>query len=167
MGETVVYIGLGSNIGDGLQNLQLAWRLLGNERQISLLALSSPYRSSPVDMDSSFWFTNAVGKISTSLPVEELLATLLEIERGMGRERQLGKDRIIDLDILLYGDACLSTPTVTVPHPEMHRRLFVLAPLCELAPALLHPKFGKTMAELKKSLRESHTEQSIEQSTWS
>ena len=167
MGEIVAHIGLGSNIGDGRRNLQFAWHLLGDYPQVSLRELSSPYRSSPVGMKSSFWFTNAVGKIATTLAAEELLESMLEIERRMGRRRMMGKDRIIDLDILLYGSDCFSTGKVTVPHPEMHRRLFVLAPLCELSPQLRHPKFGKTMAALKKSLLESQTEQSIEKISWS
>ena len=166
MGEKVVYLGLGSNIGDGRRNLQFAWRLVGDCPQIGLRRLSSPYRSSPVGMQSTNLFTNAVGKIVTVLPAEELLKVLLEIEARMGRRREMGKDRLIDLDILLFGDGFFSTPTVTVPHPEMHQRLFVLEPLCELSPTLVHPKLEKTMAELKKSLLESGTEQSIEKISW-
>lgn len=163
--EEVAYIGLGSNLGDGRHNLQTAWHRLGILPGITLLALSSPYRTSPMGMQSSFWFTNAVGKISTCLTPEELLQCLLRVEQEMGRKRELGRDREIDLDLLLYGARVITIAGLTVPHPEMHTRLFVLEPLCELAADLLHPALDRTMQELRREVGRDPN-QSIEKFSW-
>jgi len=162
----VAYIGLGSNLGDGRQNLLKAWSLLGDHPRISLNALSPPYRSSPVGMVSEHWFINAVGRLATTLGAEELLRVMLDIEQGMGRKRVLGRDRIIDLDILLFGSKRLETAGLTIPHPEMHRRLFVLEPLSELAPWLTHPVLGRTIAALKQELLLQKPDQSVEKVSW-
>jgi 2-amino-4-hydroxy-6-hydroxymethyldihydropteridine diphosphokinase len=164
MGE-VAYIGLGSNLGDGLQNLQTAWQRLGLLPGITLEALSSPYRTSPVGMQSTFWFTNAVGRIETDLEPPELLQRLLRIEQEMGRQRGLGQDRQIDLDILLFGSRIIAVPGLSVPHPQMHKRLFVLEPLCELAADLRHPVLGRSMGELRDEMRRDPG-QSIQKSHW-
>jgi len=114
-----VFIGLGANLGDGPANLLAAWRRLGTTPGIETLRLSSPWRTSPVDMDSPSWFTNAVGEIATSLAPEELLDALLGIERAMGRDRNQGRDRCIDLDILVYGDRRMAGKRLTIPHPKL------------------------------------------------
>jgi 2-amino-4-hydroxy-6-hydroxymethyldihydropteridine diphosphokinase len=90
-------------------------------------------------MESAQWFTNAVGAIDTSLAPEELLELLLSIEQKMGRDRRKGDDRIVDLDILYFNDKVQNSGNLIIPHPEMHKRLFVLAPLEELAPDKIHP----------------------------
>jgi len=148
----LAFIGLGSNLGDGRANLQEAWRLLGKARGITTLALSSPYETAPVGMNSAQWFTNAVGAVDTSLPPTELLATLLDVERSLGRDRSKGEDRTVDLDLLFYDDLVLQTAELTIPHPEIPHRLFVLAPLEELAPDHLHPQQEHTVRQLRRQL---------------
>lgn len=147
------FIGLGSNLGDGQANLLAAWQRLGKIAGISLLRLSSPYRTEPVGLDTEHWFTNAVGEIATTLSPTELLAAMLAIETELGRDRTLTQDRPVDLDLLYYGDLMRNSQTLTVPHPRIAERLFVLAPLAELAPEHLHPLLGRTSRELCENLR--------------
>ena len=145
------YIGLGSNLGNCRENLLQAWTMLGRVRGIRLLSLSNPYRSEPVGMESHNWFINAVGSLETSLPPEELLAQMLAVEANLGRKRGLpGKpeDRTVDLDLLYWGDMVCDDPKIVLPHPEMANRLFVLLPLAEIRPQLLHPVLKKTSVEL-------------------
>ncbi|MBU4176902.1 MAG: 2-amino-4-hydroxy-6-hydroxymethyldihydropteridine diphosphokinase [Desulfurivibrionaceae bacterium] len=146
------FIGLGSNLGDGQGNLLLAWQRLGETTGISLIRLSSPYRTEPVGMDTDHWFTNAVGEIATALSPAELLTAMLAIETELGRDRTLTQDRVVDLDLLYYGDLMIQSPTLTVPHPRIAHRLFVLAPLAELAPAQVHPILGRSSLELCRAL---------------
>jgi 2-amino-4-hydroxy-6-hydroxymethyldihydropteridine diphosphokinase len=146
------FIGLGSNLGDTQANLIDAWQRLGKITGINLLRLSSPYRTEPVNMDTDHWFTNAVGEILTTLSPTELLAAMLAIEAEMGRDRTLTQDRPVDLDLLYYGDLMIQSQTLTVPHPRIAERLFVLAPLAELAPEHVHPRLGRTSLELCRAL---------------
>ncbi|TBV81052.1 MAG: 2-amino-4-hydroxy-6-hydroxymethyldihydropteridine diphosphokinase [Desulfobulbaceae bacterium] len=148
--KVCAYIGLGANLGDGRGNLLAAWRRLALATGIATTRLSRPYYSEPLGMRGSPpWFTNAVGEIQTNLAPEQLLTILQQIEQELGRDRYCqGRDRPIDLDLLLYGEAIISRPRLEVPHPAMARRLFVLTPLKELAPALVHPVKGLTIAEL-------------------
>ncbi|MFA7348283.1 MAG: 2-amino-4-hydroxy-6-hydroxymethyldihydropteridine diphosphokinase [Desulfurivibrionaceae bacterium] len=146
------FIGLGSNLGDTQGNLLLAWQRLGQVAGIRLLRLSSPYRTEPVGMDTDHWFTNAVGEITTTLSPTELLAAMLAIEAEMGRDRTLTQDRPVDLDLLYYGDLMIQSLALTVPHPRIASRLFVLAPLAELAPEHVHPRLGRTSLELCRAL---------------
>jgi len=148
------FIGLCSNLGDGQANLIAAWQRLGQMAEISLQGLSSPYRTEPVGMDTEHWFTNAVGEIFTSLSPTELLAALLAIETDLGRNRALTQDRPVDLDLLYYGDLMIQSKTLTVPHPQIAHRLFVLAPLAELAPKHVHPVLGRTSLDLCGELRD-------------
>ncbi len=146
------YIGLGSNLGNSLQILRKAWRKLGQEPAIRPAALSNPYRTEPVAMASRHWFINAVACLQTSMPPRDLLHALLATEKKFGRTRE-GKapgyqDRILDLDLLLYDDLVCQTATMTLPHPELHNRLFVLSPLCEIAPDCVHPLFKRTAMEM-------------------
>lgn len=161
----LTFIALGSNLGDGQANLLKAWQGLKGEGIIPL-ALSSPYKTAPVGMTSSSWFTNAVGMMETIKTPASLLSALLELETRMGRERSRGMDRIIDLDILYYNDLICHDPDLDLPHPEIEGRLFVLAPLTELAPDHPHPVTGLSSRQMLRRLeRQSHTQQ-IKKTTW-
>ena len=157
------FIGLGSNLGDGRTNLIEAWQRLGKVAGIILNRLSSPYRTQPVNMDTDHWFTNAVGEILTTLSPTELLAVMLAIEAEMGRDRTLTQDRPVDLDLLYYGDLMIDSLALTVPHPRIAERLFVLAPLAELAPEQVHPLLGRTSLELCRALG---PQTGVEQQEW-
>ncbi|NOX24773.1 MAG: 2-amino-4-hydroxy-6-hydroxymethyldihydropteridine diphosphokinase [Deltaproteobacteria bacterium] len=162
---SLVFIGLGSNLGDGRANLQEAWQRLGTAARLNRIGLSSPYLSTPVGMTSTQWFTNAVGVLQTSIAPDDLLAVLLNVERDMGRDRSLGKDRMIDLDILYYDDLVCHTASLILPHPEIANRLFVLAPLVELAPDHLHPVAGQSSRQMRRLLAAA-VGQEIKKITW-
>ncbi len=166
------YIGLGSNIGDGLHILALAWREIADTDQIKVVCISSPYLTAPVGMVSDKWFSNAVGAIETSLTAESLLARLQEIEKNFGRVRRAGQkgyqDRTLDLDILLFGDTISTNPLLVLPHPEMAGRRFVLEPLAEIAAELVHPVYGLTVSEMsvKLSGQNGEARQEIVKKAW-
>ncbi len=169
------WIGLGSNLGESKNRLQQAWRELGAIPKISLLALSSPWRTAPVGMESDNWFTNAAGKISTPLTAEELLATLLELETQFGRHRTAKttgyQDRTLDLDLLYFGEdgkEQRNSPTLCLPHPEISKRLFVLQPLHEIEPQLCDPVLNKSVDEMLNTLQKSSAgkKQQIEIDHW-
>jgi len=145
------YIGLGANLGNCRENILEAWSKLGKVNGVKLLTLSSPYRSAPVGMESENWFINAVGSLETSLEPFELLREMFVVEKNLGRKRILEgipEDRSLDLDLLYWGDRISDDPRVTLPHPEIARRLFVLKPLAEIAPQLCHPVTQKTTVEM-------------------
>ena len=146
----LAYVGMGSNLGDRAGNLLLGVRGM-LAASLRVLRLSSVYETEPVGVgDEQPAYLNAVAELGPPLPPpEELLARLLKVEYSLGRTRaHANAARTLDLDLLLYGDARRDTPLVTLPHPRMHRRRFVLEPLCELAPAARHPALDKTCAEL-------------------
>ncbi|MDR9502128.1 MAG: 2-amino-4-hydroxy-6-hydroxymethyldihydropteridine diphosphokinase [Desulfurivibrionaceae bacterium] len=160
----LVFIGLGSNLGEGPRNLQQAWKRLGQTKGVTPLSLSSPYKSEPVGITTSHWFTNAVGVLETSLAPRELLAVMLATEREMGRDRSAGHDRTIDLDILYYDDQIIRDDDLEVPHPGISSRLFVLAPLVEIAPDHLHPGLGLTSKQMQTALQ---SPEHVEKTRWS
>jgi 2-amino-4-hydroxy-6-hydroxymethyldihydropteridine diphosphokinase len=144
------YIALGANLGDRAGNIRTAVEKLGATQGLEIGARSSllenPAVGGPVDSPA---FLNGVVSIHTTLAPEALLARLLEIESQMGRRRrERWEPRVIDLDLLIYGEQIVDTPGLTLPHPRLHQRRFVLAPLAEIAPSLVHPQFGKTIARL-------------------
>jgi 2-amino-4-hydroxy-6-hydroxymethyldihydropteridine diphosphokinase len=142
------YLSLGSNIGDREQNLRRAAGLLACG-ELRILRRSSVYETEPRDLRNQPWFLNAVLEAETTLFPLQLLHRALKVEKEMGRRRTVSKGpRSIDIDILLYANFVISTAGLTVPHPRMEERRFVLDPLAELAPDLRHPISRKTMREL-------------------
>ena len=136
----VVTIGLGANLGDAPATLQATIAAIAGLAQTQLLRASSLYRSAPVD-SSGPDYVNAVVQVRTTLSAPALLAELQTIELAAGRERPYrNAPRTLDLDVLLYGDARISSPTLTVPHPRMQQRAFVLLPLAEIAPSSVEPE---------------------------
>jgi 2-amino-4-hydroxy-6-hydroxymethyldihydropteridine diphosphokinase len=148
--DVTAYVGLGSNLGDRAGNLLLGVRgMLGAGLRVA--RLSSVYETEPVDVTGQPHFLNMVAELSGPLPPpEQLLARLLRIEYAAGRTRRrvARGPRTLDLDLLLYGDHTQQTELLTLPHPRLHLRRFVLAPLAELSPEATHPALHKTFAEL-------------------
>jgi 2-amino-4-hydroxy-6-hydroxymethyldihydropteridine diphosphokinase len=146
-----VYLSLGSNLGDRSANLGKAIERLSSLGEIT--AISSFYETEPVDFTPQPWFLNCAVRLETELMPRQLLAGLQSIEREMGRRRTHAKGpRLIDLDILLFGNAVVDLPALIIPHPGLHERRFVLEPLVEIAPELRHPVFKKTMRQLRDAL---------------
>jgi 2-amino-4-hydroxy-6-hydroxymethyldihydropteridine diphosphokinase len=149
----VVYLSLGSNVGDHEANLREAIAQL--KAAGSIRALSSFYETQPVGLANQPWFLNCVLALETEKTARQLLKSALAIEAEMGRLRFRDKGpRKIDIDLLLYGDQVISEPGLTVPHAAMHQRRFVLEPLAEIAPNARHPVLNQTAGELLKVLKE-------------
>jgi 2-amino-4-hydroxy-6-hydroxymethyldihydropteridine diphosphokinase len=150
---TIAYIGIGSNLGKPVQNCREAIENLSRVKGIKLITTSSFYKTEPVGIEDQDFFINAVMEIKTDLPVHHLMQTLQNIESDMGRVRATkGGPRIIDLDLLFYGQHVISEKNLIVPHPEAHKRRFVLEPLCEIASYFIHPVFGVSIRGLKDRL---------------
>jgi len=149
-----IYIGLGSNLGDRLANIRKAVDLM-KKGGIEILEESSVYETEPVGFKAQNWFLNSVVKARTKLSPARLWRMLEKIEKSMGRKREIKwGPRIIDLDILFYGDRVLNGKELRIPHSELHKRRFVLVPLQEIARDLNHPVFKKTISELLKDLKD-------------
>ncbi len=139
----IAYIGIGANLGDALANVGDALARLAALPSTRLVSSSSRYRTAPID-SSGDDYINAVACLDTALGAHELLSALQAIELAHGRERPYrNAPRTLDLDVLLYGDQEIDTPTLRVPHPRMLERAFVLAPLLEIAPDAEVPGFGR------------------------
>lgn len=148
------YIGLGTNIGNKRRNLITAAALLA-ERAGDVLSISSFYDTEPWGFESDNTFLNAALLLETELEPLQLLSLTQEIEKEMGRTQKSDgayHDRIIDLDILLYDLCVINEAALVVPHPLMHKRQFVMEPLAEIAPMLVHPVLNKTMLELAEEI---------------
>lgn len=143
------YVALGSNLGDPLATVQAAFAALRTLPDSVLVAASSLYRSAPVGLRNQPDFINAVAALDTRLDAEALLEALFAIEARFGRKREFHHaPRTLDLDLLLFGSETRTTPRLTLPHPRMHERAFVLLPLVEIAPAAAIPGHGSAAALL-------------------
>lgn len=152
----LAYIGFGSNIGDRLAHIQNAIHALSKTEGITLQKISSVYKTDPVGYEAQAEFLNGVVAIQTSLSPFSLLHTLKDIETEVGRQHRIHwGPREIDLDILIYGDLCLQTEKLVIPHSEMHLRRFVLVPLAEIAPDVVHPVFQETVQTLLERLEDN------------
>lgn len=161
----VVYIGLGSNLGDRLANLQQAAQLLHNE--VTLIQVSSVYETEPVGNAEQPWFLNAVLEGYTELGPQELLEFALAIETALGRVRSFpNAPRTIDIDILLYGEEVVASSALTIPHPRLTERGFALCPLTEIAPHLEHPIIGETMESILASASELEETRHFADQSW-
>ena len=147
----IVYLSLGSNLGDRVGYLQQATSLLSASEKVNVVATSSFYESEPWQMNSENWFVNAVIQISTSLTPQELLNECQRIENQLGRKRNNSrtyKDRTLDIDILFYDNLILNTENLTIPHKNFCKRAFVLVPMLEIAQDFIHPVYQKTVMQL-------------------
>jgi 2-amino-4-hydroxy-6-hydroxymethyldihydropteridine diphosphokinase len=155
------FIGIGTNLGDRLANYHEALERIGKLRQTRIVRQSSIYETDPVG-EVIGPFLNGAVEVETEFPAEPLMHQLLSIERAMGRKRvrmpkgaarAKYKPRIIDLDLLFFNSEMIDTPKLTVPHPRLQERRFVLVPMSELAPALIHPRLNASISELLAGLK--------------
>ena len=147
----LAYLSLGSNIGDREKNLRDAIARLKAGGRVT--SVSSFYETEPVDFTDQAWFLNCALALETTESAQQLMKRILQTEGEMGRQRLQKKGpRIIDIDILLFSDQIIDSPELTVPHPAMHRRRFVLEPLAEIAPEARHPVLRKTVREMLDAL---------------
>jgi 2-amino-4-hydroxy-6-hydroxymethyldihydropteridine diphosphokinase len=148
MPAQTIYLSLGSNVGDRAKNLHGAIAALP-AAGVHVRRVSSIYETEPVDYLEQAWFLNCVVEVETALPPVQLLHALRDIESRMGSKKLIPKGpRLIDIDILLYGDQTIDNPELQVPHPRMRLRRFVLVPLSEIAPELRHPSWPGTAQQL-------------------
>lgn len=150
----IVHLSLGSNLGQRQKQLRAAIEHLKQLGRV--VSLSATYETQPVEVTDQPWFLNCALTLETDRSPEQLLKSILTIEREMGRERTRKKGpRIIDIDILLFGEQIIQSPQLTTPHPAMHRRRFVLEPLAEIAPEAQHPLLKKSVRELLAELQDA------------
>jgi 2-amino-4-hydroxy-6-hydroxymethyldihydropteridine diphosphokinase len=148
MSDVTVYLSLGSNVGEREKNLRAAIAALG-DAGVKVKKVSAFYETEPVDYLQQPWFVNCAVQGVTEVPALELLRDLRQIEARMGSKKLVAKGpRLIDIDILLYGRETMNVPELQVPHPRMHLRRFVMVPLAEIAPEVVHPGLKKTVQEL-------------------
>jgi 2-amino-4-hydroxy-6-hydroxymethyldihydropteridine diphosphokinase len=152
----ICYIGIGSNLGNALKNCRHAVESLSLTTGVEITRFSPFYKTEPVGIENQNLFINAVVEIKTALSARNLFQALQNIEKGMGRKRELkGGPRVIDLDLLFYGQAVIQDADLIVPHPEIQKRRFVLEPLCEIASYFIHPAFGVSIRGLKDRLSDN------------
>jgi len=155
--SVIAFLGIGSNMGDPAGHCRKAIDLISKVLQIRVLRTSSLYRTEPVGFKEQDWFVNAAIEVRTALYPQDLLKALQGVEQTMGRVRKETDrwgPRVMDIDILLYGQDIVEEEGLFIPHPELHRRRFVLVPLVEIAPYVIHPQFGVTVKGLLGRLKD-------------
>jgi 2-amino-4-hydroxy-6-hydroxymethyldihydropteridine diphosphokinase len=161
----IAYIGIGSNLGDKAEQCEKAISEILKVDRHKLLAKSSFFRTQPRGYTSQDWFVNGVIKIETNLEPIDLLRTLKTIESDLGRLKTFRwGPRLIDLDILFFDEREIQTEELQVPHPLIHERQFVLIPLAEIDPGLIHPVLGKTVQELLENLKQDQGVEKLQSS---
>jgi 2-amino-4-hydroxy-6-hydroxymethyldihydropteridine diphosphokinase len=154
-GGEIVYVAVGANLGDREAAFASVIRSIEAESELLLLAASPVFETDPIGPAGQGAYLNAALRLRSWLSPTGLLATLQGIERALGRERGAGAERwgprTIDLDILFYGERCIEMPQLVVPHPRAHERAFVMRPMAELDPHLIHPRLGVTIAEIART----------------
>jgi 2-amino-4-hydroxy-6-hydroxymethyldihydropteridine diphosphokinase len=152
----IAYIGVGSNIGNKAENCRKGIEAIDGVEGCTVEAQSPLYETEPVYLEDQDWFVNGVAKIGTDLASEMLFEKLKKIEQRLGRQREGVRfgPRALDLDILFYDDIVLRSGSIEIPHPKLHERRFVLRPLCDVAPELIHPVLGKSIRSLLSGLQD-------------
>lgn len=160
MDTHIAYLSVGSNLGDKLRNCRRALEALAADGAVRVQARSRVYRTEPVDYTEQEWFINQVVRVETELGPAALLDRLQEVQRRLGRTEPVVRfgPRVVDLDILLYDRLVLEGPRLSLPHPRMHRRRFVLKPLCDIGPDVVHPVLGRDVRTLLAELGEESQE---------
>jgi 2-amino-4-hydroxy-6-hydroxymethyldihydropteridine diphosphokinase len=150
----IAFVSVGSNLGDKLGNCLKGIAALADSGHNEVVGVSRFFRTSPVDYTQQDWFVNAAVKIKTALDPTALLDELVSIQRRAGRKAGAIRfgPRVLDLDILLYDALVMHAPQLEIPHPRMHKRAFVLRPICDIEPAVIHPVLGKSAADLLENL---------------
>ena len=149
----IAYVGLGANVGDPRRQLAEALKRLHAAEEVEVTRVSTFYRNPPLGPADQPWYVNAAARVRTRLGPEELLGLLQQVETAMGRVRgERWGPRRLDLDLLLFNGEVIFAPNLVVPHPEMHRRAFVLVPLAEIAPQAWHPVMDKSAGDLLSEL---------------
>lgn len=168
MSTVIAYLGLGSNLGDRRDNLVAALDALHRWPGIEIDRVSSVYETAPVECSQEQRdYLNAVVRIETSLTSEVLLTCTQQIERDLGRRASVrNAPRTIDLDMLLYAELCSNDDALTLPHPRMQSRVFVLQPLAEIAPELIHPVLGQSIADMLASFEDVVGVRRIDRPDW-
>jgi dihydroneopterin aldolase/2-amino-4-hydroxy-6-hydroxymethyldihydropteridine diphosphokinase len=156
------FLGLGSNLGDRLEYLRSAIGALRERQYIRVTGMSKIYETEPVGITDQPPFLNAVVEVKTLLTPRALVTALLEIEKGLERVRsERWGPRTVDLDLLLFDDMITSFPEAAVPHPRMHERMFVIKPLNDIAPYMMHPVLGRRMFQILTELSEREEQPSV------
>lgn len=153
-----VFISVGSNLGDKIENCRNGIKGLLADGRSTLIKTSALYQTSPVDFLDQDWFVNGVVKIETKRDPFELLDLIRGIETSAGRKDKIQRfgPRVLDLDIIFFDNRVIRTDKLEIPHPRMHKRRFVLKPICDIEPSMVHPLMGKDMRSLLDCLHDRH-----------
>jgi 2-amino-4-hydroxy-6-hydroxymethyldihydropteridine diphosphokinase len=159
----IAYLGIGSNLDNPVQQCRDALREISSLKNVQVLRRSSLYRTQPVGNTSQDWFVNGVLEVRTTFTAQQLIKALQWVEQTLGRVRaEKWGPRTIDIDILLYGQEIIGTGDLAIPHTEMHKRRFVLVPMNEIAPYVIHPSYGISMKGLLERLEDDLAVERIE-----